>query len=213
MRGYLKGKSMILWGRNNSSNVQKVAWMLNELGVAYQRKEAGGAFGVVNTPEYKAFNPNSRVPTLQEGDFYLYESNAILVYLGQKYNKFIPNEPQQTAKMHQWLDWQQTTLLPPLTPVFWGLVRTPPEKRDMALIEENAVKTIEVIKVLDAQLAKTEYVLGSEMTLPDFAIAPMAFRTLTLIPNRDPLPNVERWFNMINQRPHFIAHVSGLGLT
>jgi glutathione S-transferase len=204
---------MILWGRNNSSNVQKVAWALNEMGVAYERKDVGGAFGIVNTPAYMAMNPNSRVPTLEDNGFVLWESNAILRYLGEKYGKFTPSNMQTRAKMHQWLDWQQTTLIPPLTPVFWGLVRTKPEERNLNVIEENAVKTIEVLQILNEQLAHNHYVTGDELTLADFAIAIMTYRALTLIPNRKPLPNVERWYSEIAKRPHFINHVTGLGLT
>jgi glutathione S-transferase len=204
---------MILWGRNNSSNVQKVVWALNEMGVEYERKDVGGAFGVVNTPEYMAMNPNSRVPTLDDDGFILWESNAILRYLGEKYGKFLPKEIKQRAIVHQWLDWQQTTLIPPLTPVFWGLVRTKPEDRNMAVIEENAIKTIDVMKILDEQLAHHQYVTGGELSLADFAIAIMIYRALTLIPNRKPLPHVERWYAEIAKRPHFIKHVTGLGLT
>lgn len=204
---------MILWGRNNSSNVQKVAWALNEMGVAYERKDVGGAFGVVNTPTYIAMNPNSRVPTLDDNGFILWESNAILRYLGEKYGQFTPANLQTRAKMHQWLDWQQTTLIPPLTPVFWGLVRTKPEERNLNVIEENAVKTIEVLQILDQQLAHNHYVTGDDLTLADFAIAIMVYRALTLIPNRKPLPHLERWYGEIAKRPHFINHVTGLGLT
>ncbi|WP_238298379.1 glutathione S-transferase N-terminal domain-containing protein, partial [Methylobacterium soli] len=74
-----------LWGRANSVNVQKALWALDELGLAYERIEAGGAHGVVGDAAYRALNPNGLVPTLQEDDFVLWESNAILRYLAEAY--------------------------------------------------------------------------------------------------------------------------------
>src|SRR3989304_3623084 len=97
-----------VWGRVNSLNVQKVLWALAELKVSYERTDAGMQFGVVNEPFYKKMNPNSRVPT----------------------------DLRQRADADRWMDWASTTLQPVMHPVFWGLVRTPPEKRDMAAIEE-----------------------------------------------------------------------------
>ena len=66
----------VIWGRDNSVNVQKVLWCCEELGIEYKRVDAGMNFGVVNTPEYRALNPNSLVPTLDEDGFVLWESTT-----------------------------------------------------------------------------------------------------------------------------------------
>jgi glutathione S-transferase len=76
-----------IWGRTNSINVQKVLWCCHELGLDYERIDAGSDFGVTDTPEYVAMNPNRLVPTIDDGDIRLWESNVIVRYLAQ------PREP------------------------------------------------------------------------------------------------------------------------
>ena len=70
-----------IWGRKNSSNVRKALWCAEELGLSYQALDAGGAFGVVDTPEYRAMNPNGRIPLIEDDGFVLWESNTIVRYL------------------------------------------------------------------------------------------------------------------------------------
>ncbi|MCA3748382.1 MAG: glutathione S-transferase N-terminal domain-containing protein, partial [Rubrobacter sp.] len=72
-----------VWGRNNSINVQKVLWCCRELGLEYERVDAGGAYGF---PEgYERINPNRLVPAIEEDGFILWESNAIVRYLASRY--------------------------------------------------------------------------------------------------------------------------------
>ena len=115
-----------LWGRVNSINVQKVLWALEELKVPYERTDAGMAFGVVNEPFYKKMNPNSRVPTIDDDGFVLWESNAIVRYLAAKHGagSLSPNDPKQRANSDRWMDWASNHVGPVITPVFWGLIRT-----------------------------------------------------------------------------------------
>src|SRR5258707_1890299 len=82
-----KGSDMkrIVWGRATSSNVMKVLWGLTELGLPFERIDVGGSFGKTDTPEYRKMNPTGLVPTLQEDDFTLWESNVILRYLHAAY--------------------------------------------------------------------------------------------------------------------------------
>ena len=75
-----------LWGRTNSINVQKVLWCLEELGLPYERVDAGGPFGVVDTPAYRTLNPNGRVPVIEEDGFVLWESNAIVRYVAARHD-------------------------------------------------------------------------------------------------------------------------------
>ena len=126
-----------LWGRLNSINVRKVVWCLEEIGAPYERIDAGLQFGVVGTPDYRAMNPNALVPTIRDGDFTLWESNAILRYLCARFadRGFWPSDVARRARGGRWMDWQQTSLNKAMGPAFHGLVRTPPEKRDVAAIE------------------------------------------------------------------------------
>src|SRR5262245_63543638 len=96
-----------VWGRVNSINVQKVLWALDELQVAYERVDAGMAFGVVNEAFYKKMNPNARVPTIDDDGFVLWESNVIVRYLAAKHgaNGLSPGDLKVRADSERWMDW------------------------------------------------------------------------------------------------------------
>jgi glutathione S-transferase len=199
-----------IWGRNTSVNVQKVMWAVGELGLAHERIDVGGAFGKNNEPAYLAMNPNGLVPTLEEdGGFVLWESNSIVRYLAAKFGagKLEPKDGRERARASSWMDWQLTVMGPALTPVFWGLIRTPPEKRDPAAIEAGKVKSTAAMKILDAQLGKHAFVAGDALSMGDIPVALMAYRFRRLVPERSGLANMERWFADIEQRPAFKEHV------
>jgi glutathione S-transferase len=154
-------------------------------------------------------NPNGLVPTLEEDGFLLWESNSIVRYLAAKYGAgtLEPADLRTRARAGSWMDWQLTVAGPALTPVFWGLVRTPAEKRDHAAIEAGKVKSMAAMAILDAQLANTAYVAGDTLTMGDIPVALMAYRFRRLVPDRTGLDNLERWFTTIEQRPAFKEHV------
>ena len=203
-----------MWGRDTSSNVQKAMWAVGELKLPCERIDVGGAFGKTKEPFYLAMNPNSLVPTLEEDDgFTLWESNSIVRYLAGKHGGTLePKDPKVRAKAQQWMDWQLSVMGPAITPVFWGLVRTPPESRDMKAIEAGKVKTGEATKMLDAQLAKTEFVAGDAFSYGDIPVGIMARRYRDLVPERPAFPNFERWYGRIAARPAFKEHVTGVAL-
>ena len=198
-----------IWGRNTSVNVQKVMWAVGELDLAHERIDVGGSFGKNNEPAYLAMNPNGLVPTLQDDGFVLWESNSIVRYLAAKHSagKLEPADLRSRARASSWMDWQLTVAGPALTPVFWGLVRTPPEKRDHAAIESGKIKPIAAMKVLDAQLAATAFIAGDALSMGDIPVALMAYRFRRLVPERPQLDHLERWFTTIEQRPAFKQHV------
>jgi glutathione S-transferase len=198
-----------VWGRNTSVNVQKVMWAVGELGLPHERIDVGGAFGKNREPAYLALNPNGLVPTLEEDGFLLWESNSIVRYLAAKYGAgtLEPTDPHARARAGSWMDWQLSVAGPALTPVFWGLIRTPAEKRDHAAIEAGKVKSMAAMAILDAQLANTAYVAGDTLTMGDIPVALMAYRFRRLVPDRTGLDNLERWFTTIEQRPAFKEHV------
>jgi glutathione S-transferase len=198
-----------IWGRNTSVNVQKVMWAVGELDLPHERIDLGGSFGKNREPAYLAMNPNGLVPTLEEDGFVLWESNSIVRYLAAKYGSgtLAPADLRARARASSWMDWQLTVAAPALTPVFWGLVRTPPEKRDHAAIEAGKVKTMAAMKILDAQLAKSPFVAGDALSMGDIPVALMAYRFRRLVPERPGLDHLERWFTTIEQRPAFKEHV------
>jgi glutathione S-transferase len=204
-----------IWGRNTSSNVQKAMWAVGEMGLAHERIDIGGPFGKNKEPAYLAMNPNGLVPTLEEEDgFLLWESNSVIRYLAAKHRADIlePTDLKVRALASQWMDWQLTVLGPAITPVFWGLVRTPPEKRDMAAIEAAKVKTTEAAKILDARLGKTNFAAGSTFSYGDIPVGVMIYRYMKLVPERPKLANLERWYAAIAERKAFRDHVSSIPL-
>jgi glutathione S-transferase len=198
---------LTIWGRANSVNVQKVLWCLAELDLAYKRIDAGMAFGKNREPEYLAMNPNGRVPTLVDGDFVLWESNSIMRYLSLAYGKgspIYPAAPKARAGVDRWLDWSLSTLQPVDRPVFWALVRTPVDKRDMVAIQKDADAEAEVWRIADAQLKTRRFIEGDDFTLADIALGAYARRWFGVEGVSKPaLAHLERWFAQFAARPGF----------
>jgi glutathione S-transferase len=201
-----------IWGRANSVNVQKVLWCLRELDLAYERIDAGMAFGRNNEPDYLAMNPNGRVPTLEDGDFVLWESNSIMRYLVLSYapgSPIYPEAPKRRASVDRWLDWTLSTLQPVDRPVFWALVRTPVEARDMAAIQKDADAEAVQWRIVDAQLATRRFIEGDDFTVADIALGAYARRWFGVEGIRKPkLAHLERWFAQLAGRPGFAQFVA-----
>jgi glutathione S-transferase len=209
--------TLIVWGRANSVNVQKVLWCCGELGLTFDRRDAGMNFGVVDTPEYRAMNPNGRVPTLLDGDFVLWESHSIIRYLalrqmeqGREAKDIYPEGAAARAQVERWLDWVLSILQPAERALFWGMVRTRPEDRDMAAINAAAKASGEAWQVLDAHLAHGQpYVEGASLTLADLALGAYARRWFGVeVENRPDLPRLQAWYERIGERPCFQQHVA-----
>jgi glutathione S-transferase len=206
-----------IWGRNTSSNVQKAMWAIGELGLEHDRIDIGGAFGMNKEPKYLAMNPNGLVPTLEEEDgFLLWESNSVVRYLASKHDKngvIEPKDLKQRGLASQWMDWQLSVVGPAITPAFWGLIRTPPEKRDMAAIAASQKRTTEVMAMLEGQLARTAFVAGPDFSYGDIPVGVMCYRFVQLVPDRPKMPNLDRWFAAISSRKAFQDHVGSVPLT
>ena len=195
-----------LWGRNNSVNVQKAIWCLEELKLPYERIDAGMQYGVVNEPPFRAMNPNGLVPVIEDGGAVIWESNAIVRYLAAKYGKgtMWAEDPAERAQSDKWMDWCATVYWPPMREVFWGLIRTPPEKRNPELIETSRKKAGEVLKILDAALSGSDYIAGKQLTIGDIPLGTISWRWFGIADlERVPLPNVEAWFERLSQREAF----------
>jgi len=201
-----------IWGRANSVNVQKVLWCLRELDLAYQRIDAGMAFGKNNEPAYLAMNPNGRVPTLVDGDFVLWESNSVMRYLCLAYGRgsaIYPAAAKQRAAVDRWLDWTLSTLQPVDRPVFWALVRTPVERRDMAAIQKDVDAEAVVWRIVENQLATRRFIEGDDFTIADIAVGAYARRWLGVEGVAKPkLPQLERWFAQFAGRAGFAQFVA-----
>ena len=201
-----------IWGRADSFNVMKVLWLCDELGIAYERIDAGGAFGRTNEPDYLAKNPNALVPTIEEPDgFVLWESNAILRYLARSRapaNPIYPSDLRVAADCDRWMDWQVSAINPPMTTVFFTYVRIPEPERNYAAAAKARDVAERLWAMAEAKLAGGDYLCGKDLTLADIALAPYLHRWLALPIERKPMPRLEAWYARLKARPGCAKHVA-----
>jgi glutathione S-transferase len=200
-----------LWGRSTSSNVMKVIWALEELTLPYERVDVGGPFGKTDTPEYRAMNPTGLVPTLQEGNFTLWESNAIMRYLCAAHapdTTLWPRDSQARARVDQWLDTQQTLMNRPQGVLFVGLVRTKPEERDNAAITRAIKEAARAYGMIAAELGKHSFIAGEHFTLCDIAWGVHVHRWFTMEFDRPEIPNLRAWYERLLTRPVYKEHIA-----
>ncbi|MBC8338154.1 MAG: glutathione S-transferase family protein [Rhodospirillales bacterium] len=196
-------------GRKTSINVQKVMWLTAELGLEVERVDIGGPFGGNDAPEYLAKNPNGLVPTLEDGDFILWESQAICRYLAEAYGSapWAPEDAKGRARAGQWMDWYVTKLHPPMTVIFWALVRTAPEDRDMDAVNKAVEQASELWTLLDRQLENADFLTGNDPTIGDIPSGCAVSRWYAMDVNRPSLPNLEAWHTRLKARPAYQDHV------
>ncbi|WP_138465409.1 glutathione S-transferase family protein [Poseidonocella sp. HB161398] len=196
---------MKIWGRENSTNVRKALWCAEELGLDYEHVPAGGAFGVVASPDYRALNPNGLVPCLEDGDLVLWESNAIVRYLARAYGTepFAPADPKLWAKGDKWMDWTSLSFGAPFRDVFWNLVRTAPEARDMAAVETGRQRCAELMGMADAALAREPWLSGAEFGPGDIPLGCIAYAWFNLPIERPAQPALEDWYRRLTERPAY----------
>lgn len=199
-----------VWGRANSSNVRKVLWCAQELGLAYERIDAGGAFGVVDEPAYRDMNPNGRVPVIDDDGFVLWESNAIVRYLVSRYgvdSSWLPADLQQRASADRWMDWMTSSLATPFRDVFWGVLRTPPEQQDRAAINAALQTCGQLLAIPDAALAEQPYLSGAAPGMGDIPLGSFAYAWFEMPVERPHLPHLQAWYERLKARPAYRAAV------
>ena len=199
-----------IWGRISSLNVRKVVWCAQELGLDFQRTDAGGKFGLVQTPEYLALNPVGLVPAITDGEgaerVTLWESNVIVRYLCAKHSPGLlyPEPLAERFQAETWMDWEQTALSPGTSGAFMQWIRTAAAERDSAVIARSIAATEPRFALLDAHLATHRYMLGDTFTMADIPVGSDTHRWFGLPTTeytRPVWPNVERWFADLASRP------------
>jgi len=199
-----------IWGRTNSVNVQKVLWCLAELGVAYERVDAGLQHGKNDERWFLELNPNGRVPLLQDGDFSLWESNSIVRFLSAKHalGTLCPESLETRAHAERWMDWQLSVLIRPVSIVFWNLIRTPAAGPDLKAVASATKEANAAAALIDGHLAKNAFVAGAKLSMGDIPVGATLYRWLALPGVERPvLPNLRAWLDRLGQRPGFRAHV------
>lgn len=197
----MSGAPLTVWGRVTSGNVQKVLWLCDALAIPYQRIDAGGKFGVNDTPEYRAMNPMGLVPVVRDGDLVLWESNAILRYLADTRGgeRLYPREPARRAAVERWLDWGLGTLNGAMHPLFWQLIRTPEADRAPERIAKLTAEAARLWGIVDGVLAGQAYLAGDDLSLADIGVASWLHRWMHLPVERPAMPNLEAWHRRLGQ--------------
>ncbi len=193
---------LTIWGRINSHNVKKVVWLAEEMGLAYDRRDVGGPFGMDEA--YRALNPNALIPTVEDDGFVLWESNSILRYLAANHGgeAFYPSNPQARASAERWMDWG-FTWADAIRPTFFQMVRTAPEERDTALVERSVARAAGLSAILDEVLGRQEWLSGDALGIGDIPIAAYANTWFQLPVERPSRPNMERWYAALKDRAPF----------
>ena len=195
-------------GRITSANVMKVLWLCDEMGLAYEREDAGLHFGRTRDPGYVAMNPNSTVPTIVDDGYVLWESNSIVRYLASKHKSpLYPTELKERGSAERWMDWQLAVFGPAMAPVFQGLIRTKPENRDLKAIEAGRERWSAAMRILDRYLGETEYLAGPRFTIGDIPVGCMAHRWFALDMKREDYPNAKRWYEALTKRAPYRKHI------
>ncbi|WP_223470637.1 MULTISPECIES: glutathione S-transferase family protein [unclassified Pseudomonas] len=195
-----------IWGRKNSSNVRKALWCAEELGLAYEAIDAGGAFGVVDTPEYRAKNPNGRVPMIEDDGFVLWESNTIVRYLAARHasgSAWYPADIQARAQAEKWMDWTTSSFAAPFRTVFWGVLRTPVEQQDWVAINAAIKECDDLLAMVEQTLSEQPYLSGAEIGMGDIPLGSFIYAWFEMPIQRAALPNVQAWYARLQQRPAY----------
>lgn len=193
-----------IWGRKNSSNVRKPLWAAEELNLAYEAIDAGGAFGVVDTPQYRAMNPNGRVPVIEDDGFVLWESNAIVRYLAAQYAPALyPQAPAERALGDRWMDWTTSTFAGVFRDLFWGVLRTPEPERDPARIAAALAHSGDLLARADAALAQQPYLSGAQFAMGDIPLGSFIYAWFEMPIERPELPHLQAWYQRLRARPAY----------
>ena len=198
-----------VYGRATSSNVQIVMWAIGELGLAHERLDYGHVYGGVDTPDYLAMNPNGLVPTLRDGDLVMWESSAILRYLGAKYGDgtFWPADPAARAGLDMWAEWMKTSFVPAFNlGVFWLLVRTPAATRDEAALAAAVEKVKPLARMLNDRIAGGPWLAGEAFSFGDILTGHSLYRYYAVPIDRAETPHLDAYYERLQRRPAFVEH-------
>lgn len=201
---------MKLYGVSGSPRTWKVRAVAAHLGITLDYEQLDFAKGQHRTPEYLALNPTGRTPTLVDGDFVLWESDAIMQYLGDtKPSTLWPDDSRTRADIMRWQNWQSahwgSDACMPL--LFQNVVKgrfnlgTP----DPAIVAKATEAFHKEARVLDAHLAKRDWLVGDTPTLADFTVGSYLFYAKEAELPLAPYANINRWFARLSALPCWTA--------
>lgn len=189
-------------GRKTSGNVQKVVWLLEELGVPYEREDYGRQFGNTQDESYLRLNPNGKVPTLVDGDLAIWESNTILRYLAAKSGgRLYASDPAGRSRIERWMDWQLAVLDQPYLAVFRE-AKNPPDERS-AQFAASVATLGQTLAILERGMAGASWVAGPDFTIADICLGPAVHRCFGFGVELPELKTLRRWHGEIGKRKAF----------
>jgi len=194
-----------IFGRRNSSNVRKVLWCAEEIGIAYESIEVGGSFGGTQGADYQAMNPNGLVPAIEDNGLPLWESNTIVRYLSARYalGALYPEDPAERARGEKWMDWTTSRMAPLYSDLIWGVMRTAPADRDEARINAALVKAGDLLGMADAELSRQPWLSGERFAMGDIPLGALAYAWFEMPIQRPDLPHLADWYARLQQRPAY----------
>ena len=200
---------LTIWGRATSLNVQSVMWTVAELGLEHRRIDWGGRFGGNDDVDYRRMNPTGLIPTLKDGDVVVWESPAIVRYLGARYGRgaFWPEDPAVRAPLDMWAEWAKSTVYPQLSRIFHQLVRTKEPQRDMREVDGAAEALINTLPMLEARIGEGPWLCGKHLCFADIMLGHLLYRYMTLDFAKAPTPAIDAWYARLGERPAYREHV------
>lgn len=200
---------LTVWGRENSTNVKKVLWCAGELSLHYEHVNAGGSFGVVSDPDYRAMNPNGLVPCIRDGDFILWESNAIVRYLARQYGAagLMPTDAHSWAVADKWMDWTSLSFAAPFRDMFWNIVRLPPGQRSETEIASGTERCTALMRIADNALGSQPFLSGTAFGMADIPLGCIAYAWFALPIERPNLRHLAAWYETLTERPAYRSAV------
>lgn len=198
-----------VYGRRNSSSVQLVLWALHEIGVDHERLDYGHGHASTQSDDFLVMNPMGRVPVLTDGALCLFESAAILRYLGAAYGNdvFWPKDAGARARLDVWAEWGKNTFADAVLDIFVYDVRLDPKTRDPAILTRAVEAVIPLAEILDRRIGQGPWLDGEQFSFADIACGYVLYRYYALDWDRPYLANLAGYYERLQQRPAFRDHV------
>jgi glutathione S-transferase len=190
-------------GRATSGNVQKVIWLLEEIGLPYKREDYGRQFNNTGDAAYLKLNPNGKVPTLVDGDTVIWESNSILRYVCNKQggHALYPSDPAARSQVERWMDWQLASLNNPYLGIFKEAKKPAAERAASWATDAKELKT--QLDILEAGMDGKPWLAGPAISLADVCLGPIVHRCLDFPVDLPGLAGLRAWREKRVARPAF----------
>jgi len=189
-------------------NVQLVMWAIAELGIQHERLDFGHGHASPKDPEFLEMNPMGLVPVVTDGSVTLFESAAILRYLGAAYGSedFWPQDPDRRAKLDSWAEWGKNTFAATVLEIFAYEIRYSPVPKDPGILARATEKLIPLSEMLNTRLADGPWLDGERFSFADIACGHILHRYFTLDWDRPERPALAAYYDRLQTRSAYTEH-------